>query len=78
MGWPGRAPVPSGLIWSGDNKPKGHAMSLKSESKIAVVGIDIGKNSLHPIVSMSVGPLFSGEDGRAARWKPDWRICRRA
>src|ERR1700758_3180380 len=57
MGWSGRAPAPPVMevSWLGAPK-KEHAMSQKSSSEIAVIGIDIGKNSFHVV----------GEDRRGA------------
>ena len=40
MGWSGRAPAPS-VVESARGTEKEHAMSQKSSSAIAVVGIDI-------------------------------------
>ena len=45
-------------------------MPGKPNSKIAVIGIDIGKNSFHLVGWMSAGPWFCGRNGRAAKWKP--------
>src|SRR6266496_179250 len=48
MGWSGRAPArPAGQAGQGASKVKEHAMSQKLDSTIAVIGIDIGKNSFH-------------------------------
>src|SRR6202049_166369 len=48
MGWSGRAPaLPASQAGEGAAKRKEHAMSEKLNSEIAVIGIDIGKNSLH-------------------------------
>src|ERR671915_702051 len=48
MGWSGRAPAPSSKqSWQGAPKTKEQAMSEKFNSEIAVIGIDIGKNSFH-------------------------------
>jgi transposase len=44
MGWSGRAPA-STPSWRGGTEDKEHAMSQKRNSKVAVIGIDIGKNS---------------------------------
>src|SRR5262247_1982738 len=50
MGWSGRAPAPaSKRSWPGGTKVKEHAMSEKLNSAIAVIGIDIGKNSFHVV-----------------------------
>src|SRR5262249_51517046 len=48
MGWSGRAPAPpASQALAGGAEDKEHAMSLKRNSKVAVIGIDIGKNSFH-------------------------------
>jgi hypothetical protein len=48
MGWSGHAPaLPASQTGKGAPKIKEHAMSEKLNSKIAVIGIDIGKNSFH-------------------------------
>jgi hypothetical protein len=48
MGWSGRAPaLPARQAGKGAPKTKEHAMSRKLNSKIAAIGIDIGKNSFH-------------------------------
>src|SRR5262245_36048379 len=58
MGWSGRAPAPaSEPNWQGAPKTKEHAMSEKLNSKIAVIGIDIGKNSFHIVGQRSAWSL---------------------
>src|SRR6266568_3021617 len=48
MGWSGRAPAPpANEAGEGGSEDKEHAMSEKLNSEIAVIGIDIGKNSFH-------------------------------
>jgi transposase len=48
MGWSGRAPALSeSQTGKGAPKTKERAMSQKLDSKVAVIGIDIGKNSFH-------------------------------
>src|SRR5262245_26232637 len=47
MGWSGRAPAPPVTEAGSGYRKREHAMSQKSSSAIAVVGIDIGKNSFH-------------------------------
>jgi transposase len=47
MGWSGRVPAPPARARG--IKDKEHAMSQKLNSSIAVVGIDIGKNSFHVV-----------------------------
>src|SRR6516164_8216311 len=50
MGWSGRAPAPaSKRNWQGAPKTREHAMSPKLNAGIAVIGIDIGKNSFHVV-----------------------------
>src|SRR5437763_2358409 len=48
MGWSGRAPAPPASE-AGKGAPKKHTMSYKLNSGIAVIGIDIGKNSFHVV-----------------------------
>src|SRR6266852_6032470 len=50
MEWSGRAPAPpaSNAGMGGDQR-KEHAMSQKLNTAIAVIGIDIGKNSFHVV-----------------------------
>src|SRR6266850_1684265 len=47
MGWSGRAPAPPAIEAGQGHQDKEHAMSSKLNTTIAVVGIDIGKNSFH-------------------------------
>src|SRR5947199_8606061 len=47
MGWSGRAPAPPATNLARGSKDKEHAMSQNLNSAVAVVGIDIGKNSFH-------------------------------
>src|SRR5205809_5403350 len=48
MEWSGRAPALASMrCWQGGTEDKEHAMSEKLNSEIAVIGIDIGKNSFH-------------------------------
>src|SRR5260221_12915527 len=57
MGWSGRvpAPLPASKL-AGGTQRKEHAMAEKLNIVIAVIGIDIGKNSFHVV----------GLDGRGA------------
>src|SRR4051794_11937699 len=48
MGWSGRAPAPPAISWPG-RQDKEHAMAATAQSAIAVIGIDIGKNSFHVV-----------------------------
>src|SRR5579864_7925985 len=48
MGWSGRAPaLPPRQAGDGAPKTQEHATSQTLNSKVAVIGIDIGKNSFH-------------------------------
>src|SRR5260370_28429520 len=48
VGWDGRARAPpANEAGEGGSEDKEHAMSEKLNSEIAVIGIDIGKNSFH-------------------------------
>src|SRR5262247_1857292 len=47
MGWSGRAPAPPARE-AGKGRQE-HAMSAKFNCEIAVIGIDIGKNSFHVV-----------------------------
>jgi transposase len=47
MEWSGRAPALPAMKLARGAKDKEHAMSQNSNTSIAVVGIDIGKNSFH-------------------------------
>src|SRR6266403_643926 len=47
MGWSGRAPAPPAIEAGKGRQDKEHAMSQTLNATIAVVGIDIGKNSFH-------------------------------
>ena len=50
MGWSGRAPAPpAGEAGKGGAEDEEHAMSSKLNAGIAVIGIDIGKNSFHVV-----------------------------
>src|ERR1700720_2877648 len=47
MGWSGRAPAPPAIKAGKGRQDKEHAMSQTQNATIAVIGIDIGKNSFH-------------------------------
>jgi hypothetical protein len=49
MEWSGRAPAPPASNLARGSKDKEHAMSQNLNSAVAVIGIDIGKNSFHVI-----------------------------
>ena len=53
-------------------------MAATAQSAIAVIGIDIGKNSFHSLVSMVVAQSCCGRSGRVARLKHALPICPRA
>ena len=48
-GWSGRAPAPPAIEAGKGRQDKEHAMSQTLNAAIAVVGIDIGKNSFHVV-----------------------------
>src|SRR5438067_7620505 len=49
MGWSGRAPAPSATNLARGSKDKEYAMSQNLNSAVAVIAIDIGKNSFHAV-----------------------------
>jgi len=49
MGWSGRAPAPPAIEAGQGRQDKEDAMSQKLNTTIAVIGIDIGKNSFHVV-----------------------------
>jgi hypothetical protein len=49
MEWSGRAPAPSAFEGGEGHQRQEHAMPQKSKARIAVIGIDIGKNSFHVV-----------------------------
>src|SRR5438067_3344952 len=49
MGWSGRAPAPSATNLARGSKDKEYAMSQNLNSAVAVIGVDIGKNSFHVV-----------------------------
>ena len=53
-------------------------MAATAQSAIAVIGIDIGKNSFHVVGSMVVAQSCCGRSGRVVRWKHALPICPRA
>ena len=55
-------------------KDKEHAMSQIPNTAIAVIGIDIGKNSFHVVGHDARG----AKSGRVAKWKRGSPICRPA
>ena len=53
-------------------------MPATSQTAIAVIGIDIGKNSFHIVGLDDRGAMCFGRSGRVATWKRDLPICHRA
>ena len=53
-------------------------MSQNLNSAVAVIGIDIGKNSFHSLGSIIAARSCCVRSGRVARSKHGWPICRRA
>src|SRR6516162_7231911 len=49
MEWSGRAPAPAAREAGEGGRTKEHAISAKLDTAIAVIGIDIGKNSFHVV-----------------------------
>src|SRR5262245_7145577 len=74
MGWSGRAPARKQGKLARGTKDEEHAMSPKLNSGIAVIGIDIGKNSFHVVgldLSGSAAPPVHSE-----RFRSGPRACR--
>jgi hypothetical protein len=53
-------------------------MSQNLDRAIAVIGIDIGKNSFHIVAWMGAVPLCFVRSGRVVKSKHALSICRRA
>jgi len=53
-------------------------MSQTPNTAIAVIGIDIGKNSFHLVAAMRAAPSCCGKSGRVAKWKRGSPIYRLA
>ena len=53
-------------------------MSQTPNTVIAVIGIDIGKNSFHVVGHDARARSCCGKSGRAAKWKRGSPICRPA
>jgi hypothetical protein len=53
-------------------------MSQNLNSAVAVIGVDIGKNSFHVVGWMTAALLCCVRSGRVARSKHGWPICRGA
>jgi hypothetical protein len=68
MGWSGCAPaLASKRSWARGTKDKEHAMSQTSNTAIAVIGIDIGKNSFHVVGHDARGAIVPVEACRLMR-----------
>jgi transposase len=52
-------------------------MSVKVNSTITVMDIDIGKNSFHVVGHNKRGAITLPRSGRAGRWRHGWPTCRR-
>ena len=59
-------------------KDEGHAMSQTANTAIAVIGIDIGKNSFHVVGHDARGAIVLRQSGRVAKWKRGSPIYRLA
>ncbi|MEY9447153.1 hypothetical protein ACVILJ_006724 [Bradyrhizobium diazoefficiens] len=53
-------------------------MSQTPSTAIAVIGIDIGKNSFHVVATIRAAPSCCGKSGRVARSRRGSPICRLA
>jgi transposase len=67
MGWSGRAPACRHEKLARGAQDKEHAMSQRLNAAIAVIGIDIGKNSFH-----IVGHDHRGAMTRSGSTRRDW------
>jgi hypothetical protein len=76
MGWSGRAPARPAIEAGRGTKDKEQAMSKKLDSTIAVVGIDIGKNSFHVVGHDERGAIVLRQEWSRVRWKLGSRIRR--
>jgi hypothetical protein len=56
-------------------KDKEHAMPQKSNTAIAVIGIDIGKTRSTSLASMSEARSRCGRSGHVVRWKRGLLTC---
>jgi hypothetical protein len=63
----GRAPARQQAKLAKGAKDKEHAMPQKLNSKIAVIGIDIGENSFHVVGHDQRGAICCGRSGRAGK-----------
>ena len=56
-------------------KDKERAMSQTSNTAVAVIGIDIAKNSFHVVGHDARGAIVVRKSGRVAKWKRGSPIC---
>ena len=66
MGWSGRAPARQQAKLARGAKDEEHAMSQTPNTAIAVIGIDIGKNSFHVVGLDERGAMVLLKIGRAS------------
>jgi transposase len=62
----------------GSERDKEHAMSDNLNSAVAVIGIDIGKNSFHVVGLDDRGAIVLGQKWSRGQIEAGWPICRRA
>ena len=75
MEWSGRAPAPPGTKLQGVPKTRSTPCP-RTSTRNCRIGIDIGKNSLHVVGLDDRGAICCVRDGRVARSKRGWPICR--
>src|SRR5258705_6898289 len=76
MGWSGRAPAPPAIEAGKGRQEKEHAMSQTLNTTIAVVGIDIGKNSFHIVGHDERGAIVLRQ--KWSRGQVEGRFCQYA
>ena len=64
--------------WARGTKDQEHAVSRTPNTAIAVIGIDIGKDSFHVVGHDGAALWCCGKSGRVAKWKRDPPIHRLA
>ena len=75
MGWSGRLLPRQQAKLARGAKDKEHAMSQTPNTAIAVIGIDIGKNSFHVVATMRAAPSCCGKTNPAIRSGPPSSRC---
>src|SRR5256885_14001645 len=79
MGWSGRAPAPPvSEACPRGAKVKEHAMSQQLSTTIAVIGVDIGKNSFHVVGLDQRGAIVLRQKwsrGQVERWSIRQLCC---